>query len=81
METVPALQLVGVTLPVVQYAPAGQLVHSLGSDRSVALEKVAGAAPTLTDHRIVPLRSLRLRGRVRGADIFVGLPCDVVDAQ
>ncbi|MEQ9325338.1 MAG: hypothetical protein RIF41_39590 [Polyangiaceae bacterium] len=44
----------------------------------VALEKVAGAAPTLTDHRIVPLRSLRLRGRVRGADIFVGWPCEVL---
>lgn len=43
-----------------------------------ALERVARAAPTVADHRVIPLRSLRLRGRVRGTDIFVGWPCEAL---
>lgn len=46
-----------------------------------ALERVAVAAPTLSRHRIVPLRSLRLRGRARGADIFVGWPCEALSLE
>ena len=32
-------------------------------------------APGLRGARVMTLRSLRLRGRVRGADIWVGMPC------
>ena len=37
-EIVPALQLVGATLPVEQYAPAGQVSQSAAAALSVALE-------------------------------------------
>ncbi|HHH31432.1 MAG TPA: hypothetical protein ENK57_24215, partial [Polyangiaceae bacterium] len=46
-----------------------------------ALEEAARAAPRLREHRVVPLRSLRLRGRVRGRDIFVGWPCEELALQ
>lgn len=45
----------------------------------VALDEVARAAPRLPHQRVVPLRSLRLRGRVRELDVFVGWPCAELD--
>jgi hypothetical protein len=40
-----------------------------------ALGDAVRIAPGLRGTRIMPVRSLRLRGRVRGADIWVGAPC------
>ncbi|MBI4699710.1 MAG: hypothetical protein HY744_00860 [Deltaproteobacteria bacterium] len=41
-----------------------------------ALERTAAVAPLLADCGVMPLRALRLRGRVRGREIWVGLPSD-----
>jgi len=52
--------------------PAAPVEHD---SLAQALRDAAGLAPGLRGAEIMALRALRLRGRVRGSSIWVGVPC------
>ncbi len=46
---------------------------------ATALQAVLAAAPSLARCSVLPLRALRQRGRIRGWQIWVGMPCPELD--
>ncbi|MCA9619080.1 MAG: hypothetical protein KC731_08660 [Myxococcales bacterium] len=74
----PAVELLRCSVALEAEAQA-RLPVPVMDDLGPALERVEAAAPSLARLTLVPLRALRLRGRVLGRSVLVGWPCAALD--